>query len=132
MQMMQCVTWFIAYTNTLMVKHYCYTFIQVPFKGFQNNWGGGGRTASASPLSQCPLSTNVLFTSSLFVIGFLEGLKRGHEDDSRNYKALVLLRPIVQSSLGAAILGAKSINEKFPVDYSKNTESFFTFTPGCS
>ncbi len=67
----------------------------------------------------------------LFVIGFLEGLKRGHENRPPNYRSLVLLRLIVKSSLGAAILGAKSINEKFPVDYSKNTESFFTFTPSC-
>jgi hypothetical protein len=131
--MMQYVAWFIAYTNALMVKNDCDSLVTHLFRYYSKAFRIiGGRMASASPLSQCPLSTNVLFTSSLFVIGFLEGLNRGHEDDSRNYKALVLLRPIVQSSLGAAILGAKSINEKFPVDYSKNTESFFTFTPGCS
>ncbi|XP_028403273.1 N-acetyl-D-glucosamine kinase-like [Dendronephthya gigantea] len=63
--------------------------------------------------------------------GFVEGLKRGHDRRPPPYKSLVLLRPKVQSSIGAAILGAKAIGERFPVDYSKNTESFFTFTPEC-
>lgn len=72
-----------------------------------------------------------IFTTSIFLFaGFVEGLKRGHDRRLPPYKSLVLLRPKVQSSIGAAILGAKSIGENFPVDYSKNTESFFTFTPG--
>ena len=60
----------------------------------------------------------------LFFLGFVEELKRGHDTRPPNYKSLVLLRAIVKSSLGAAMLGAKSVNEKFSIDYSKNTESF--------
>ena len=88
-------------------------------------------------LAKCEDGLKVLCVGSVFKSwellqqGFLEGLKRGHEDRPPNYKSLVLLRLLVKSSIGAAVLGAKSINEKFPVDYSKNTQGFFTFTPDC-
>lgn len=75
------------------------------------------------------INRSVFVLTFSYLSGFVEGLKRGHKERPPKYKSLVLLKPIVQSSIGAAILGAKSINEKFPVDYSKNTERFFTFKP---
>lgn len=54
--------------------------------------------------------------------GFILGLK-----DSK-LKSVILLKSKVRNSVGAAILGAKSISQRFPVDYSKNTETFFTYT----
>ena len=55
-------------------------------------------------------------------LGFILGLK-----DSK-LKSVILLKSKVRNSVGAAILGAKSISQRFPVDYSKNTETFFTYT----
>lgn len=64
----------------------------------------------------------------LFSQGFLSGLKQENQIHNSKLKSLVLLRPKVKSSVGAAILGAKSVGEKFPVDYSQNMEIFFTYT----
>ncbi|XP_046842752.1 N-acetyl-D-glucosamine kinase-like isoform X2 [Xenia sp. Carnegie-2017] len=86
-------------------------------------------------LAGCEKGLKVLCVGSVFKSwellkeGFIEGLRRGHDQRSPCYKSLILLRPKVKSSLGAAILGAKAINQAFPVDYSQNTESFSTFTP---
>ncbi|XP_022096532.1 N-acetyl-D-glucosamine kinase-like [Acanthaster planci] len=60
--------------------------------------------------------------------GFLEGLKPRHERDIE-IKHLTLVSLLQSSAIGAARLGAKSVQFTLPVDFKANVNKFFSYNP---